>query len=224
MDATAWIVIILIVVVLVVLALAISAARKRRTQAVQERFGPEYDRAVAEHGDRATARDHLETVAERRDALEIRPLDPEARERYLDRWQALQADFVDHPGEAVDGANTLVDEVMRDRGYPVDEEFSSRAELIAADHPRVVESYRAAHDARRRHREAGETATTEELRRAMVHYRELVVLLVEDGGAGSEGDRTAPERAPERPEDGTVGGETAHEPRHRGEEPPPTSS
>jgi hypothetical protein len=203
MDATAWIVIILIIVVLVVLALAIASARRRRTQAVQERFGPEYDRAVAEHGDRATARDHLETVAERRDALEIRPLDPEARERYLDRWQTLQAEFVDRPGQSVDAANTLVNEVMRDRGYPVDEEFSSRAELIAADHPRVVENYRAAHDARRRHREAGESATTEELRRAMVHYRELVVLRVEDGG-----DRTLAE------------GDATHEPRHRGEEPP----
>jgi hypothetical protein len=180
MDATTWLVIALVIVVLAVLGVAIAATRRRRTAQVRERFGPEYDRAVETRGGPAAARDHLEEVAERRNALELRPLPAEDRERYVGRWQEVQADFVDHPGRAVDAADVLVIEVMRGRGYPVDD-FDSRSELLAADHPAIVENYRAAHDARRRHHEEGDTATTEELRRAMVHYRELFAELLDDG-------------------------------------------
>lgn len=180
MDATTWIVLILVVIVLVALLLAVAATRRKRTAKVRERFGPEFDRAVQQHGKPGKARDHLESVAERRDSLVIRSLDPASRERYQERWTQIQADFVDRPGESVDAADALVGDVMRERGYPV-EDFDSRSELIATDHPEVVQHYRSAHDALRRHHEEGETATTEELRRAMVHYRELVLLLVEDG-------------------------------------------
>jgi hypothetical protein len=183
MDTSTWIVIAVVVVALVVLLLAVAATRRKRTARVKERFGPEYERAVDRHGDERAARDHLESVAERRDTLTIRPLAKESRERYLQQWQAVQADFVDRPGEAVDAADRLVTDVMRERGYP-GEDFSTRSELMSADHPEVVEQYRAAHDARRRHHDEGDTATTEELRRAMVHYRELVTLLVEDEGQG----------------------------------------
>lgn len=179
MDATTWTLIGLVLLLVVLVALAVLASRRRRTQRVRERFGPEYDRAVAEHGSERAAREHLEHVAERRAQLRIRRLPAETRERYLARWQAIQADFVDHPGEAVDAADQLVTEVMTERGYPGDD-VTTRTELMAADHPEVVEQYRAAHDARRRHHEEGATATTEELRRAMVHYRELVTLLVEE--------------------------------------------
>jgi hypothetical protein len=182
MDTATWIVIVLVVLALVVLVLAIAAARRKRTARVRDRFGPEYDRAVEEHGNRGKARDHLESVAERRDSLKIRALDPQSRERYQQRWAAIQTDFVDRPGESVDAADTLVSDVMRERGYPV-EDFDSRSELVAADHPKVVQHYRSAHDALRRHHDDADSATTEELRRAMVHYRELVDLLVEDGKA-----------------------------------------
>ncbi|MFP5335971.1 MAG: hypothetical protein ACLGIV_11745 [Actinomycetes bacterium] len=178
MDTWVWLVV--VVVLLVLVGLALAGARRRRTARVRERFGPEYDRAVTEHGGARAARQHLEDVAERRDAAQVRPLDPASRERYLARWQQVQADFVDHPGEAVDDADRLVAEVMTERGYPVDEGVS-RAELVAADHPEVAEQLRAAQDARRRYHEEDGAATTEELRRAMVHYRELVTLLVDEG-------------------------------------------
>jgi hypothetical protein len=180
MDSTTWIVIAVVVLALVVLALAVLAARRKRTAQVRDRFGPEYDRTVEERGSKSAARSHLEGVADRRDRLDIRPLEAQSRERYLERWQSVQADFVDHPGEAVDAADRLVTDVMTERGYPGDD-FATRSELMSADHPEVVEQYRAAHDARRRHHDEGATATTEELRRAMVHYRQLVTLLVEDG-------------------------------------------
>lgn len=184
MDTTAWVVIALVVLVVLALVLAVVITRRRRTAKVRERFGPEFDRVAEQQGaGKATA--HLESVAQRRDSLPIRALDAASRERYRGRWAEIQADFVDRPGEAVEAADALVVDVMRERGYPV-EDFESSSELVAADHPDVVQHYRSAHDALRRHRAESDMATTEELRRAMVHYRELVDILVEDGaGPGS---------------------------------------
>jgi hypothetical protein len=95
----------------------------------------------------------------------------------------VQSDFVDQPGRALDEADRLVTDVMKDRGYPV-HNFSERAELVAADHPQVVEHYRAAHAARQRHTPSHDGASggadTEELRQAFVHYRALFEELVHD--------------------------------------------
>ena len=72
-----------------------------------------------------------------------------------------------------------VAEVMRDRGYPV-EDFSERAELLAADHPQVVEHYRAAHAVQQTHRSNSGSSDTEDLRQAFVHYRALFEELVRE--------------------------------------------
>jgi hypothetical protein len=168
------VVILLIIIVLAIVALAMflsARAKRRRSEALQGRFGSEYDRAVGEHGDRRAAETHLSEVADRRDSLEIRDLSPQERSGYTNRWQRVQADFVDSPGAAVGDADSLIDEVMRERGYPVDD-FDTRAELVSADHPEVVEHYRAAHAAR------DGDPTTEEQRRAFVHYRALFAELV----------------------------------------------
>ena len=78
---------------------------------------------------------------------------------------------------------------MRDRGYPVDD-LATRSDMVAVDHPEVVQDYRAATDARARHHDAGAEATTEDLRRAMVHYRSLFERLVGGTAAGSSMDRS----------------------------------
>ena len=70
-------------------------------------------------------------------------------------------------------ADMLVSNVMSARGYPVGD-FEQRSADISVDHPFVVEHYRVAHETAFRH-ERG-TASTEELRKAMIHYR----LLFED--------------------------------------------
>ncbi len=114
---------------------------------------------------------HLSQVARQRDALEIRDLNDVQRAAYREQWQAVQARFVDEPAAAVDGAQTLVDDVLRTRGYPVDD-FGTQAELVATDHPDVVQEYREAHQAHERHRRTGQTGT-EDLRQAFVHYRVL---------------------------------------------------
>jgi len=181
MGTTTWIVIAVALVLAIVLALVL-VRRRRETTRLRERFGDEYDRRVEQAGSEKQARSDLTGVQERREQLEVRPLAPAARERFLERWQVVQADFVDRPGHAVDQADELVDDVMRERGYPTDD-MGTKADMVAADHPEVVQDYRAATDARRRHHDSGGAeSTTEELRRAMVHYRSLFERLVEPGG------------------------------------------
>lgn len=187
------------VVVLVILVLALVAAfvvvqRNRRRAQLQERFGPEYDRAVSETGSRREAEQHLAAVAHKRDKLEIRDLEPRQRAQFVEQWELVQARFVDEPAAAVDGAELLITTVMRERGYPV-EDFEEQADLVAADHPDVVDHYRAAHTSHERHRSAG-AAGTEDLRQAFVHYRSLFDSLVGRDGL----DDTTPERLDTTPE------------------------
>jgi hypothetical protein len=164
-----WVLIAVLIVVVVVLAVLLM--RSRRSHRLQKEFGPEYERAVEERGDRREAEAELAERRERRSQLDIRPLEPGARERYEERWQAAQRRFVDQPAPAVAEADALVSAVMSERGYPVSDEFDQRAADISVDHPVVVEHYRAAHAISLR-ATAGD-ASTEDLRQAMVHFRAL---------------------------------------------------
>jgi FtsZ-interacting cell division protein ZipA len=186
---------VIVIVAIVLIALIVGAlvlARQRKSQQLKQGFGPEYDRAVEEHsGDRREAEAELDERRERREGFEIRELEPAARDRYADRWRAAQRRFVDQPGPAVGEADALVMEVMRDRGYPVAEDFEQRAADVSVDHPQVVEHYRAAHSISAR-ATAGE-AGTEDLRQAMVHFRALF-----DDLLGPDDDRRADDPAPPR--------------------------
>jgi len=170
-----------IFVVLVVAALAAAAFvmfQKQRSAQLRQRFGPEYDRAVEGADSKRAAESHLADVAQQRDKLELRELDEAERARYTTQWEAIQAQFVDEPGKAVDAADGLITTLMHERGYPV-EDFDQRADLVAADHPEVVSHYREAHAAHQRHRSTG-GVDTEDLRQSFVHYRALFAALVED--------------------------------------------
>ena len=170
MPGWAWVIV--AVAAIVVIALVVwQASKARRTRALQDRFGPEYERTVDRADDRREAEAELAARAKRRDELDIRPLTTAARERYLTEWQWVQAQFVDDPESAVHEADRLIQSVMRERGYPVDD-FDQRAADISVDHPQVVENYRQGH------RLAG--GDTEAQRQAMVHYRGLFEELVED--------------------------------------------
>lgn len=163
----------LVVVALAVIALAVAAwivVQKNRTRRLRGRFGPEYDRAVAEVGDRRKAEDELEARRKRVAKLTLTPLTPEQQNRFGKEWTAAQARFVDDPNRAVADANRLVKEVMQARGYPVGD-FDQRAADISVDHPIVVSNYRAAREIALR-AESGQ-ASTEDLRKAVIHYREL---------------------------------------------------
>ncbi len=179
MPGWGW-VLVIVAVVVVVAVLMWRALAVRRTRSLQERFGPEYDRTTTAIGSRRAAEAELAGREERREQLNIRPLPPEARRRYAQQWETVQAQFVDSPPTAIAGANGLVNSVMADRGYPIDD-FDQRAADISVDHPSVVENYRQAHEISSRS-ERGE-ATTEDLRHAMQNYRSLFEELLTDGAA-----------------------------------------
>jgi hypothetical protein len=171
---------ILIAVVAAVAVIAIVSfllIRKRRSQQLRERFGPEYDRVVKTEGEVRKAEGVLEMRAKRREKFDLRPLPAQARADFAERWRVVQAQFVDDPKGSVTRADELVSELMSARGYPM-ADFEQRAADISVDHPVVVENYRAAHDIAQRHNRG--QASTEDLRRAMVHYRSLFDELLEN--------------------------------------------
>ena len=169
MPLWGWILVAVAVVLL--LSVAIGAMlTKRRTAHLRDQFGPEYDRTLRDSSNRREAESELSEREKRRRELDIRPLSPAARERYAERWQTLQAEFVDAPAPTVASADSLVTEVMRERGYPMDD-FEQRASDVSVDHPAVVESYREAH--RIAQRSAEGEASTEDERQALRHYRRL---------------------------------------------------
>jgi hypothetical protein len=176
MSTWVWIVLAIVVVVVVAIA-AWTSGRRRRTERLREGFGPEYDRTVESTGDQATAEAELRDRQRRHDELDLRPLAPDARRGFIDAWRETQAEFVDAPTSAIGDADRLIQSVMRERGYPVDD-FEDRASLVSVDHPLLVQRYRRAHaiTVANSHGEV----TTEELRQAMQDYKALFMEIIED--------------------------------------------
>lgn len=203
MATWVWIVIIA-AIVLAVLVIAYVASASRRRRGLQDRFGPEYDRTVESADSRRKAESDLRQREQRHDELDIRELSPAARDRYAEQWRTVQTRFVDAPGDAVREADSLVQHVMRDRGYPVDD-FDTRADAVSVDHPHLVENYRAAHGVWAKN-ERGQ-ASTEDLRQSLVHYRSLFEELLGRGAADEpiSRDETTADRAAEPRSDGPAG-------------------
>jgi len=198
MSSTMTIVIV-IVVVLAVIALALLVAaglRDRRSRQLRARFGPEYERAVGETGDRQEAERVLGERVRRREELPIRELEPAARRRYRDGWRAVQSHFVDDPRGAVADADQLVGRLMRERGYPA-EDFEQQVADVSVDHAGGADAFR-----RGREVLAGARgqAATDDLRQAMVLYRELFVDLLGEPGAAGETDAEPRPAAGARPQ------------------------
>lgn len=175
-----WILGIIVVLALVALA-AYLFYRRRQSGLLAARFGDEYDHAVKQHGSRSKAEAELRQRAARVGQLHIVPLAPGEAARFSSAWNRVQAEFVDNPAGAVTQADQLVRELMQKRGYPMGD-FEHRAADISVDHPAVVRNYRAAQAIHARTL-SGEVET-EELRKAVVHYRalfdELLEVRVED--------------------------------------------
>ena len=172
MDSRALIIIgvAAIVVIVVIAVIASRRARQKRSERLRNRFGPEYDRVVAEQGNQAAAEKTLEEREKRWAKLIIRPLSAEDREHFAEAWRRVQARFVDAPGEAVTEADQLLEQVMAQRGYPVGN-FEQQASDLSVDHPRVVQNYRAARQIAERQRNG--KASTEDLREALIQCRAL---------------------------------------------------
>jgi hypothetical protein len=182
----AWaIAVIAVAAALVIGGVAAWAFMQRRSKRLRSTFASEYDRTLASTGGRREAERELLERQKQRDELEIRPLSPGARERYLERWERTQSEFVDSPETALRDANTLVEDVMAERGYPV-QDFEQQAAVISVDHADVVENYRTAHAISIA--AAGGEASTEEMRRALRHYRSLFEDLLEEAVATTRSD------------------------------------
>lgn len=176
-------IIIPVAVVIILIAVAIVLDRRRRRR-LRERYGPEYDRTVDEAGSRRAAEHDLGAREKRHDSLDIRPLDPDRRQRYASEWRAVQERFVDRPESSVHDADRLVTTLMRERGYPT-EDFEQQARDLSVEHGRTLEHYRAAHEVERI--SSDHRATTEQLRGAMIHYRVLFDELLTDGNQSGSG-------------------------------------
>ena len=171
--------------------------RRQRSEALRRRYGPEYSRTVSEVGSQRRAEEELLRRQERVELLEIRPLLAEQRQMFAQQWRGVQTMFVDDPGGAVRKADGLVEEVMKTRGYPV-ADFDQRTADLSVHHALLVQNYRAARDIAERYRRGA--ASTEDLRRSMVYYRELFKDLLEDRENNPERTGERPiERAIERP-------------------------
>ena len=158
-----------VIAVLVVVA-AIFYERRRRSERLKQTFGSEYDRVARQLGDPQRAETVLAAREKRVSHLKIRPLPATEQERYVQQWAFVQKQFVDDPRGAVNEADRLVIDVMNARGYPMSE-FDQRADDISVHYPNTVGNYRVAHDIVLRHGKGG--SSTEDLRKAMVHFRSL---------------------------------------------------
>jgi len=174
-------VIIVVIGIVVLAALLLYMWRQERSKKLRHHFGPEYEQAVREYGTRDKAEQALATRQRRIEKLHIQPLSAPERDRFAQEWQRTQAMFVDDPSGSIREADRLVCEAMRARGYPMTD-FERRAEDLSVDHPLVVKNYRAAHDIA--DRSSRSEASTEDLRRGLVYYRDLFDELLETHVSG----------------------------------------
>ena len=173
---------IVLIAIAVVAVLVWRTSQQRRTDQLRHQYGVEYDHTERQLG-RRRAEQELADREKRVEHLDIRPLTPAQRTRFTDEWRRVQAQFVDDPKAAVAQGDAMVEEVMKARGYPL-AEFDQRIADLSVHHASVVQNYRAAREIAARQRQG--QASTEDLRRAVVYYRELFEDLVED--------RRAPDR------------------------------
>jgi hypothetical protein len=190
----------ILVVILVLVALGLAAVgvmlfQRRRTERLQEHYGPEYERSLSQAGSRRAAEAQLTEREKRHRELDIRDLRPDERDRFASSWENIQREFVDDPKRAVRDADVLVLEIMRTRGYPVGDDggdFERRAEDISVEHPDLVQHYRDAH-AVRDATERGDV-DTEQQRSAVASYRTLIDALLDSRSESDRHHSTSKER------------------------------
>ncbi len=173
-----------IVAIVIVAARLYSTQRTRqrnetaqRSQQLRQRFGPEYDRTVAEKGDVRIAENELAARQKRVTGFSIRPLAADEGKSFNDEWQVMQATFVDDPSAAAHDADALIGRVMAARGYP-ESDYEQRSADVSVDHPAILDHYRAAHEISLRDAEG--QANTEDLRQAILNSHALFSEMVEE--------------------------------------------
>jgi hypothetical protein len=180
-----WLIVVIVIVAVAVLGAVIwLVTQEMQRKRLQQRFGPEYDRAVKESDNPRAAQRELAERERRHKELDIRPLSASARERYTQQWAHVQEEFVDHPATAVEEADRLLVALMAERGYPT-EGYEQQLQDLSVRHAKTLEHYRAAHATQQKR----DGASTEDLRDAMVRYRTVFEDLLTDGTGEGDDDR-----------------------------------
>jgi hypothetical protein len=169
--------VVIVVVVLIAAGLLVATWPMLRRRRLRKKFGPEYDRTMEElDSHKATDRELAER--ERRHAdLDIRELSEREKQRYRTEWARMQERFVDAPADAVTAADVLVADIMAERGYPT-EGYDQQLADLSVEHAVTVGHYRAAHEIAVRRSDT--RISTEDMRFAVVQYRELFEDLLGD--------------------------------------------
>jgi hypothetical protein len=183
MNTTYIIIVVVLVLVIMGAILGPIFARRQRSKRFSNQFGSEYDRTVQTMGNEKKAQTELDERRKHVETLNIRPLSDGERQRYLAEWTAVQAKFVDQPGQATVEADRLIMEVMQMRAYPVSD-FEQRAADVSVNYPALVSNYRAAREIATKN--AAHQANTEELRQAVIYYRSLFDELLKTETVGPE--------------------------------------
>ena len=165
-----------VIALMLVVGLVARAASRSRSESLREKFGNEYDHAVSTHGSRKRAEQDLIDRAEQVKKYNIVPLQASDRERFRRDWQKVETHFLERPTTAVVEADELVADIMRTRGYPMGD-FDRHAADLSVTHPRIVDHYRLGHKVIDG---TPGSASTEDLRQAMLHYRALFDELIDD--------------------------------------------
>jgi hypothetical protein len=189
--------VVLVVTVAVAIFLIARARKKAQLHYLQQVFGPEYSRVLSTVGDQEKAEAELDACEKRVERLQLVVLPAAKAAQFAQQWEILQTRFVDNPAGAVGEADRLVRQLMLKRGYPIAdfERLFPFAADISVHHPLVVENYRAAQAIAARNLRG--QASTEDLRKAVVHYRALFEDLLDAGGASKAQMRTPSERKAE---------------------------
>jgi hypothetical protein len=170
MNSTYIVIAVVLILVIMGMIMAPIFSRRKRSEQLHDQFGTEYDLAVETAGNEKKAHAELNERQKHVKALNIRPLSIEERERYQTDWAAVQSEFVDEPGQAIEDADGLIMEVMQLRNYPISD-FEQRAADVSVGYPALVSNYRAARKIAVKNKQ--HHADTEELRQAVIYYRSL---------------------------------------------------
>jgi len=170
--STAGIIILVVVLLAVLFAAGWYLGGMARSRRLRNRFGPEYDRSLESAENRRAAERELTEREKRHAQLKLEPLSVAARARYTEEWAHLQERFVDEPADALAEADELVNSVMRERGYPT-EGYDQQTADLSVEHGDMVDHYRNAYSVRDR-----ADGDTEDMRKALVHYRAVFRALV----------------------------------------------
>jgi hypothetical protein len=176
----------LLVAIVAVCAIAFVVSQELRRAKLRRQFGPEHRRLTSELGSGRKAEAELLARQRRAAKLDIRQLSAEQRARYSAEWNRIQEQFVDSPTGSVTSARRLLARMMRESGYPDNNDEAIMA--ISVHNAGALDDYRQA-------QLIGDKASTEELRGAMLRYRTLFDDLVgEQRGKGQNRAAQLPRR------------------------------